>query len=417
MSLRVYVVVAGTLLLVQCLLAAAQQAPQAATPIVVQATLIAPGSIPFHLKATITEKGDPNSKTLVEIYWMDEKKWRRTIQSEDFSQTLIVNGDKVSEENSEGYFPVGLQTLVTAMVDPKPILDAWRPGDVVLTKANGASRESGEVCYGRGICAGSGYGLLESVEVTGRSMEFMDYKTFQGKRVARRLVHSSGPSDSMTALITELDELKHPDEHLFEIHQATAEENRIHQVVLPQAELESHAGENHDIVWPQALDGATTGSASFYVSVDPSGQVREVVPVKTANERTNESACRQLMKWKFKPITTKDGMPAQAESLLTFTLNTRAFGPPTPLSDAEVRKLAASTVEPVVPPGTVPAGATYTLRVAIDSDGNLIEAIGGDGAHELNMPCYQAVSKWQFKPFLQNGVPLPYRAEITCRVP
>ena len=103
-----------------------------------------PSSIPFHLKATITGEGDPDSKTLVEIYWVSEKKWRRTIQSEDFSQTLVVNGDKVSEEDSEDYSPIGLQTLVTAMVDPKPILDAWRPGDRALTKANGASRESGE---------------------------------------------------------------------------------------------------------------------------------------------------------------------------------------------------------------------------------------------------------------------------------
>jgi hypothetical protein len=416
MRMRDHIVLTGILLLVQSLFAMAQQPAEISTPSVVQGALIAPGSTPFHLKATITEKGDPDSKAVVEMYWVSEKKWRRTIQSEDFSQTLIVNGDKVSEEDSEDYFPIGLQTLVTAMVDPKPILDAWRPGDMVRTKANGASRESGEVCYASGICARSNYGLLESVEATGHSVEFMDYKTFRGKRVARRLVHSRGSGDSMTAQVTELGELKHPDEHLFEIRQATAEEKRIHQIVVPQPELRSQAVESHDIVWPQALDGATTGSASFYVSVDPSGQVREVVPVKTANERTNESACRQLMRWKFKPII-KDGMPAQAESLLTFILNTRAFGPASPLSDAEVRKLASNTIEPVIPPGTVPAGATYTLRVAIDSDGRLIEAIGGDGPHELNMPCYQAVSKWQLKPFLQNGEPMPYRAEITCRVP
>jgi hypothetical protein len=416
MRLWLHAVITGTLLPVQGQFAIAQQPTGTSTPIIVQATLIAPGSTPFHLKATITEMGDPDPKTLVEIYWVSEKKWRRTIQSEDFSQTLVVNGGKVSEEDSEDYFPIGLQTLVTAMVDPKPILDAWHPGDRVLTKANGASRESGEVCYASGICARSNYGLIESVDATGHSVEFMDYKTFQGKRVARRLVHSISASDGLTAQVTELDELKHPDEHLFEIHQATAEEKRIHPVVLTQAQLQGQAVENREIVWPQALDGATTGSASFYVSVDPSGQVREVVPVSTANERTNESVCRQLMKWKFKPIT-KDGMPAQAESLLTFTLNTRAFGPPSPLSDAEVRKLASNTVEPVISPGTFPAGTTYTLRAAIDSDGRLIEVIAGDGPPKLFSPCYQAVSKWQFKPIFQNGEPMPYRAEIAFRVP
>ena len=416
MQLRLHAVITGTLLLIQGLFAVAQEPTGASTPVIVQATLIAPGSTAFHMKAIITEKGDTDSKTLVEIFWVSEKKWRRNIQSEAFSQTLVVNGDKVSEEDSEDYFPIGLQTLVTAMVDPKPILEAWRPGDVVLTKANGASQESGVVCYSGGICARGNYGLSEIVGSTARSVDFMDYKNFKGKRVARRLVHSTGPSDNLTAQVTELNELKHPDESLFEIHEATPEEKRIHTVVLPQSDLRSQAVENHGIVWPQALDGATTGNASFYVSVDPSGKVREVVPVSTANERTNESVCRQLMKWKFKPIS-KDGMPAQAESLLTFTLNTRAFGPATPLSDIEVRKLASNTVEPVISPGTFPAGTTYTLRAAIDSDGRLIEVIAGNGPPKLYGPCYQAVSKWQFKPILQNEEPMPYRAEITFRVP
>jgi hypothetical protein len=415
MRLPISAIFAGALLL-PGLSAIAQQPAQTATPTIVQASLIAPGSTPFHLKAAITERGDPDFKANIEINWINEKKWRRTIQSQDFSQTLIVNGDEVSEENSENYFPVGLQTLVAAMVDPKPILDAWRPGDMALTKANGASQESGVLCYSGGVCARGDYGLSELVAPAAQSVDFMAYKSFKGKRVARRLVHSQGPGDSMTAQVMELDELKYPDESLFAIPHATAKEKRIHRVTLPQAELMGRAVENHAIIWPQPLDGATTGSASFYVSVDPSGQVREVVPVSTANERTNDSAIRQLMKWKFNPIT-KDGMPAQAESLLTFTLNARAFGPELPLSDAEVRKLASNIVEPEIAPGSFPSGATSTYRVAIDSDGRLIEAIAGEGPPKLSSAFYQAITHWKFNPLLQNGEPLPYRGEIIFRVP
>src|SRR5215472_959977 len=397
-------------------LSAAQQAPAASIPTLVQTALTAPGSAPFHLKAMITEQGDPETKALIEIYWADDHKWRRTITSDDFSQTLIVNGDKVFEEDSDNYFPPGLQTLITAMLDPKPILDAWRQGSTALTKENGASRESGEVCYSAQLCGRSNYGLLEVVGLPGHSIDFTDYKPFKGKRVARRLVDSRGSGDSQTALVMQLDECKHPDESLFAIPHPTAEEKRIHSVVLSQPELQSQAVESHDIVWPQVLDGATTGSASFYVSVDPDGHVREVFPVHTANERANESACRQIMKWKFKPII-KDGLPVQAESVLTFTLNTRAWGPPSPLSDAEVRRLASNIVEPVIPRGIAPKGVTYTLTAAIDSEGRLIEVIAGEGPPKLFGPCYDAVSKWQFKPFLQNGVPLPYRAEISFQVP
>src|ERR1700690_1872014 len=77
-----------------------------------QATLIAPGSPSFHLNAVITAQDDPDSKGEVEMFWVAPDKWRRTIKSQEFSQTLIVNRDKVFEQDSEDYFPLSLQTLV-----------------------------------------------------------------------------------------------------------------------------------------------------------------------------------------------------------------------------------------------------------------------------------------------------------------
>lgn len=122
------------------------------------------------------------------------------------------------------------------------------------------------------------------------------------------------------------------------------------------------------------------------------------------------------MKWKFKPLI-KDGVPVQAESILTFTTNTRAFGPPAPLSDAEVRKLATNIVDPVIPPGTAPSGTSYTLSAAIDHEGHVIEVIAGEGPPDLFQPCYQAMQKWHFSPWMENGQPRPYRAQITFKVP
>jgi len=174
--------------------------------------------------------------------------------------------------------------------------------------------------------------------------------------------------------------------------------------------------ESHEIIWPQVLDGATTGAATFYISVDRSGQVREVLPLHTANERTNDSARRQLIKWKFKPAL-KDGIPVQAESILAFTLNTRAWGPSAPLNDTEVRGLVSNAVEPVFPHGKVASGDSCSVMVAIDSEGYLIEAIPGTGTPGLFQACYQAISKWHFRPILQDGEPRPYRAEIKFQVP
>jgi hypothetical protein len=418
MCLRGYFVVIGAMLL--AMVAPAQQTTIGASPNarVVQATLIEPGSSPFHLRANITEKGDPTPKTQVEVFWTAPDKWRRTIRSEEFSQTLIVNGDRAFEQDSDDYFPLGLQTLVTAMVDPRPVLVAVRPGDALLTKANGASQESGVVCFGGNnkLCSTAPYGLREIVGAAGHAVTFTDYRDFKGKRVARLLFNNQGVGAPLMAQVTELKELKNPDESLFSIGDPTPKEYQIRSVLLPEAELRSLALEMLEIVWPQVLDGAITGTASFYISMDRTGQVREAIPVHTDNERSNDSAVRQMLKWKFKPVM-KDGASVQAESILTFNLNTRAWGPASPLSDAEVRKLASNKVEPVIPPGTAPAGTTYTLRAAIDSEGNLIEVIGGGGAPKLFQPCYQAVSKWHFSPILEDGQPRPYRAEITFQVP
>jgi len=55
-----------------------------------QSQITLPGGKPFHLKATIAEKDSPASdyQATVEEYWVSPRKWRRTITSRDFSQTL-----------------------------------------------------------------------------------------------------------------------------------------------------------------------------------------------------------------------------------------------------------------------------------------------------------------------------------------
>lgn len=311
--------------------------PTTPSPSIVQATLTAPGSPAFRLRAIIAERGDPTSKTDVEISWMAPDKWRRTIQSQtEFSQTLIVNGDKVYEQDSDSYFPLWSQTLVTAMVDPRPVLDAFRPGDRLMTKANGASDESGRMCFPDNprMCMGGSFGLQEVVGAAGHSVDFLNYQDFEGKRVARILIYHVDPGDSYKAQVTELTELKNPDPNLFTIGgEATSNSQQIRSFVLPEAELRSQILGPTEITWPQVLDGAITGETSFYVSVDRSGRVRETLPLSMANERANDSARRQIMKWKFKPVV-KDGIPVQVEAVLNFHFNTRAYGPASPLTDA-----------------------------------------------------------------------------------
>ena len=171
-----------------------------------------------------------------------------------------------------------------------------------------------------------------------------------------------------------------------------------------------------EIVWPQVLeDGQTSGETSYFVSIDRSGKVREVLPLSVSGERADDSARRQIMKWKFKPAL-KDGVPVQAETVFNFHFDTRAYGPSAPLTDAEVRTLASNTVDPVFPAGSTP-GATCNVRFAVDSEGIVIESMSAGGSPEVSGACMQALGKWRFSPVKIDGEPRPYRAEITFRVP
>jgi hypothetical protein len=403
-------------------IAYAQRSPSVTSPIrdVVQSTLIAPGSAPFHLKATITEGREQSQSPYaqIEMFWMAPDKFRRTIQSQDFNQTLIVNGTGVFEEDSSDYFPLQLRTLLMAMVDPKPIIDAVRPGDRVLTKANGAVNDSGITCFGPNgnLCVKNKGGLREVVAASGHPVDFTNYESFEGKKVARVLTNAPRLGEELLTLrITQLEKLKPLDSSSFQVANETAPQQQFRFTTRSEMELRRAVLGTQEIIWPQPLDGGEKGAASFYVSIDRAGNVREVQPLYTVNERTNDSAVSQLMKWKYKPFTA-DGLPAQAEGVLTFTLNTRAWGPSSPLMDADARKLASNIVEPTVPAGAYPSGTVYTLWAAIDSEGKVIEVMAGDGPNELFGPCYDALRKWRFSPVMENGEPRPYRAQIAFHI-
>ncbi len=400
--------IAIVLLIASVIISSAQE-----KPVLIQGSLVAPDSEPFHLKATITEERDSSPKGTVEMSWIAPNKWRRIIMAEDFSQTLVVNDDKTEDKHSSDYFPVGLNTLVTAMVDPAPLLAEWRSGDIALTKANGAVNERGVECFDvkRTRCMVIESGIRESIGAAGHKIVFGDYRKFGGKRIARQLTYTISAGDFETLNITELEPFKSVDETQFVVDNPTPPEGQLAPTTLTDEQLRALAVDSPQIIWPQVLDGAQTGTATFYLAIDPHGTIREILPIQTANERSNDSAIRQITRWKFRPAT-RDGVPVQAEGLITFPLNTRAFGPADPLSDVEVRKLATNIVEPSVQSGQVPPGTEYKLWIAVDSDGIVIEQIHTDGPSELMGPCGRAIGQWRFNPIMENGQARPYRAQV-----
>ena len=90
-----------------------------------RSTLASPGAAPFHLQAKISDEKehDPQLYADVEEWWESPTRWRREFHSRSFSQILIVNGEKVQEQDSGPVFPELLRNLTVELVDTVPRFD------------------------------------------------------------------------------------------------------------------------------------------------------------------------------------------------------------------------------------------------------------------------------------------------------
>ncbi|MGB7281158.1 MAG: TonB family protein [Candidatus Acidiferrum sp.] len=413
--------------------APSQQIPfsEAASQAVAESKFTTLGSTPFHLKAKIAEKDNPDShlKADVELRWVSPDKWGRTIQSPDFPQTLIVNGDKVFEQDTDDYYPFWLHELVTAMVDPLPMLESLKQTNAQIAKPSGSEQSTSCARFQSKVgvppvqnsafyvlCFEGNHGLLDSVVTPQYSVVFKDYRRFKDKRVARLLVSYPEPGTTIEAAITELSELTSAGENEFAIPEPTPREKQLQSVMVSEAELRKLPLGNPEIAWPSVRSGRTSGVLSVYVSIDKSGHVRETFPLNSDNAGLDDAVRQQVQKWQFKPAVS-NGDPVQVEGILTFAFNTEIENPVTILSDAEARKLATSTVEPIFEPGTADPGSSFTVRVSVDADGKLLGVENPNHVSEaLFFAASNALKQWHFQPYLQEGKPDFYKADITFQV-
>jgi Gram-negative bacterial TonB protein C-terminal len=404
---------------------------EAADHAVTLSKLTTPGGTSFHLKAKIGEKDSPDSdfKADVEVFWLSPEKWRSSITSPGFAQTLILNGDKVSEQDTGDYYPFWLHELVTAMLDPLPMLESLKQTNAMIAKPSGAAESTScarfQIKVGvppvqnlafYAFCFSGDHGLLDYVVTPQYSVVFKNYKDFEGKRVARLLVSDPEPGTTIEARITELSELTSVDESLFAISQPTPRENQLKSVIVSEANLKNMILQSPEIAWPSVRSGKTSGVLSLYISIDKSGRIRETFPLNSDNPGLDGAARQQVQEWQFKPAVL-NGVPIQVESILTFAFNTRVENPVPVLSDADARKLATNTVGPQIAPGTAAPGTSFTVRVTVDVDGKLA---GVDNLNKvpgaLFLAAYKALTQWHFRPYLREGKPDVYAADITFDV-
>lgn len=302
------------------------------------------GSRPFHLKARVYERTDRDNDSHnaeIEEYWLAPDKWRRTVKAADFSETLVVSGDKTNANIDGDYYPNWLRTIVNGIFDPGAPLEG-----IDLSKSGDPARATitpqgtlmigdvgSEVCRRFMFLASnppvtnkvfSTYcfqrGLLKSIGTPGYEVDYADYKKFGEKQVARRIGEYIEPGTELEADIYELTELPTLDDSLFSIEQVNAQPLRT--VVVSETTLRGLILDAPNIQWPTLTSGRNPGTLSIYVCVDRHGHVRETYPLNSDNPIMTAAAREQVMKWRFKPASNQ-GVPVQVESILTFGYETQ----------------------------------------------------------------------------------------------
>jgi hypothetical protein len=161
------------------------------------------------------------------------------------------------------------------------------------------------------------------------------------------------------------------------------------------------------IQWPTIRGGKTSGVLSVYASVDRSGKVREVWPLNSDNPSLDDSVRDQVRSWQFKTASVQ-GAPVQFQTILTFAFHTDVANPVPLLSNEDARKLATHIVEAKIPPGT-----SVVIRVSVDESGKITGTINPtDAETQLFMAAYTAVSQWHFPPYLKDGKPDRFNADV-----
>lgn len=390
-----------------------------------QSSLTSPDGKPFHLHASIEETAEPGSdyQAKIEEYWVSPSKWRRTIESPDFSQTLIVDGDVVYEKDDGDYFPCWLNEFLTALFDPLPMMKALQQSNAQIAKPRGSEKSTSCADFhGRVdrwvICFEGSHGLLASVFTKGYGAEFKDYKRFGGKFVPWRIENDPEPGTHLEAHVTELSQLTEPYQQLFAIQQPTPLSERLSSVRLDEDTFRSLVAGSTEIEWP-TVGGVTAGGCAVYVSADRTGNVREAWPAGCDNTGLQDPLRDAVKKWHLKPAIS-NGVPVQVEALLGFTFHTASKSAKALplLSDVEVRNLATDIVEPNFPPGSAERGAEIIVQISVDETGKLT---GISNTHNLKNPVFFAVhaalQKWRFSPYLKDGKPQYFHADLTFYVP
>jgi hypothetical protein len=298
-----------------------------------RSTLNQEGTKPFHLKATLAPSFERDQQAgltgEVEIWWASPTRWRREVQTPQFSQVAIVNGNYEWQKNDGEYFPEWLREITIALVEPVPnlnqVLERVKGCDLrtmmgqmncswMETSSDGGVQSS----MGAGIAINSQTGLLNYGSGLGWGEELKSYQEFHGRQIART-VKAGQPQ--VTATVTLLEDLGSVPSGFLDAGAAGAGSELLRTIVVDEGSLRQNLVPGKPMRWPPVKDGPLEGVLTTSIVVDRTGIVRQVGTIVSANPILADSARQFVLAMRFKPYLL-NGEPVQVVSRVTLPFQT-----------------------------------------------------------------------------------------------
>jgi hypothetical protein len=339
--------------------------------------------LPFHAVMELgTEKrDDPSYKGQIELFWAGESKYRLVVESPRFSQTLVVNGQQVTETDRGDFYPNWVRNFVTALMDPMPRAKDLRGLNEQVAVDSRSSfscvrrddRPGGitdQMTWAQVCFSGDQPRLQFAIDFT-YNMEFSDFRKFGKKEIAQTYVSGTGDSDRIYGKITVLEEWQ-PAESLLSVTTPTSPKDRILSTLVStateEAMLESAL---RDVKWPAMREGKTEGYMIVHATTDRTGQVRETSKHNSDNPGLESFGRQVALQYKFKPLVV-DGVPQQMEMPLVLHFTTTLANPIPELDDKAARKLITGCSLPKEISDPASKGQMIFIQFQVQTDGRLM---------------------------------------------
>jgi hypothetical protein len=273
------------------------------------------------------------------LLWADRSHYKLVLNSPDFRQTRVVEGDKVEEHDEGDFSPRWLDDFVRMLLNPVPQPQVPKliqqrltgggtfavPGRPPITMPRcleASDRPAGiteETSIAR-VCFDSSHPWYQGTLDFTRYVSFADYAPFGGQMIPRTWSDDIPENIFVRGKVTLLEKLSAGDLKTIHVSSPTPPQEQIRTMLLSRKDIGDRIANIPDYEWPPD-DGVLEGYMIVYVRTDRTGQIRESYWDSSDNYGLQDAGVALALKSSLQPMLV-DGVAVQMEGPLVLHFKT-----------------------------------------------------------------------------------------------